>query len=70
MIDLVRGVIRISNQYSCLKIFDQLDNPNLTSLVVIPYHLVLELSLGLIPYHLPMDLCFLIEALQRGTLGA
>ena len=50
MIDLVCGVIRISNKYSYLEIFDQQGNTNLTSLVMIPYHLVSKLSLGLIPY--------------------
>ena len=35
MINLVCGVIRISNKCSCFEIFDQQGNPNLTPLVVI-----------------------------------
>ena len=61
MVDLACRVIRISNKCSCLEIFDpnkcycleifdQQGNPDLTSLVAIPYHLVSELSSGLIPY--------------------
>ena len=46
MINLACGMIRISNKCSCLEIFDQQGNLNLTPLVVIPYHLASE------PFHL------------------
>ena len=51
MINLACGVIQISNKCSCLEIFDQHGNLKLTFLVVIPYRMVLELSLGPIPYY-------------------
>ena len=50
MIGLACGVIRISIKCSCLEIFDQQGNSNLTSHVVIPYHLVSELFVELITY--------------------
>ena len=55
MIDLACEVIRISNKCFYFEIFDQQGNLNLTSLVVILYHLVSYLFLGLIPYHLSID---------------
>ena len=38
MIDFAYGVIQISNKCSCLEIFDQQGNLNLTPLLVISYH--------------------------------
>ena len=72
MIDLACGVIRISNKCSCLEIFDQQGNLNLTTIVVISYYLVSELSLGFFPYHwltsyLRRLLSYLIS--QRGLLA-
>ena len=55
MINLSCGVIRISSKCSCLEIFDLTSNPNLIFIVVIPYHLVSKLSLGLISYQICSD---------------
>ena len=56
MIDLACGVIRISDKSSCLEIFDQQGNPNLTSLVVISISFgirvlgLISLSFGIRPF--------------------
>ena len=62
MIDLARGVIRISIKCSCLEIFDQQGNPNLIPLVVdsLSYQLFFKILMYLYYYNSFKILMYLI----------
>ena len=60
MINLACGVIRISNKYSCLEIFDQKGNPNF----LLPWGD--SISFGIRALGSRSDICFICVSFQFG----